>query len=646
MFRWVRVHWRILVIIILVAAGFGLIGWRLVNLHVLDRTKYVNFLIELRQKVVVERARRGDILDARGVILASSRSMLEVGVDPSRVLENLPEAELRKKAMVRINKSAGPKLKDAELEAEISRVSRELLREDSAKRTELARLLGVPEEELRKKFVPSFRRFVEKDGKLIEDVWRWHVLKKEVDEVTYRKVMALGASAVRGERYYLRTYPHNQLAAHVIGFTNKENKPVMGVESFADYYLQGKDGWRESEKDVRENERAEFLGREVSAVPGFTVQLTIDSVVQHVVEEEIANIVREFSPKRVSIIVSDPQTGFILALGNYPTFNPNNLKKASEAGMRNWSVDDAFDPGSTFKIVPIAGALNEGRVTPETSFDCKRTTIEYRGITRRLMRDDHPSDHPLSVAEILAQSSNAGTPQVAMAMGNEKFCDYVRVFGFGEKTGYQVKTGTEEVPGRVMPLAKWSAAEITRIPVGYSITVTAMQMHFATAAIASGGKLLSPQIILRVSDLSGSAVVDAHPNVRRTVVTPQTAETMKKLMRGVVTDGTGKRADIPGYEVAGKTGTAQKLIAKKYSNKHHVGSFIGFFPASRPRVVISVIVDEGRPQNGSPGYGGTVAAPSFKRIGSQLAQYLDIKPVDERDKLPLRQPSLAGGGLR
>jgi len=295
--------------------------------------------------------------------------------------------------------------------------------------------------------------------------------------------------------------------------------------------------------------------------------------------------------------------------------------------MRNVAITDILDPGSTFKIVAAAGALNDGLVTPATRFDCSIDSIEYKGKPRRFMRDDHKFDHPLTVAEIISHSSNVGAAQLGMKLGEQKLYDYARAFGFGEKSGFPFGG---EVSGFLNPVDKWSGVDITRIPAGYSISATPMQIHYAMATIASGGALMRPQIIRQVTDQSGEVVYDFGKSTRRQVLSTKTAEQMARMLQKVVSEeGTAPKAAIENFQVAGKTGTAQKLINGRYSERNHVGSFVGFFPASRPRVVITVIVDDAKMSPGRIAYGSTVAAPSFKHIAEQLIQYLDIKPVIE-----------------
>lgn len=593
--------------IFLLGAGiigcFGWIGLRLMDLHVFERDRLMGYVDRARRQITVEPAKRGDILDFKGDRLATSRSLIVLGVDPQA-----------------------------------------LLKADESKWPELARLINIPLPELTRVFntktrvaAPSVEAATEAadDAAESDDVRptgerliRWAKLSETVEESAYDQILKLGIKGVYGHRTYTRAYPHNQLAAHLIGFVNKAGEPAAGIESFADFYLRGQDGWRETEKDGLRRELAQFRNREVSATSGYTVRLSIDAAIQHIVEQEIESIVKNFNPAKVTIIVSDPHSGFILALGNYPTFNLNEyntLSKEQMGQMRNVAITDVLDPGSTFKIVASAGALNDGLVTPASRFDCSIDSIEYKGKPRRFMRDDHPFDHPLTVSEIVSHSSNVGAARLGMLLGEHKLYDYARAFGFGEKTGFPFGG---EVNGFLNPVDKWSGVDITRIPAGYSISATPMQIHYAMATIASGGALMRPQIITQVTDDSGEAVYNFTGSVRRQVLSTKTAEQMARMLQKVVSEeGTAAKAAIPHFELAGKTGTAQKLINGRYSERNHVGSFAGFFPASRPRVVMTVIVDDGKPANGRVGYGSVVAAPSFKKIAEQLIQYLDIKPV-------------------
>jgi len=595
-------NYRVVLLAAVVFACLGGIGTRLVFLHIIDRGKLLGYIEQVRRQVVVEPARRGNIYDVHQHLLATNQSVYTLGVDPQVLRES-----------------------------------------DREKWPELAALLGLPYAQLERVLNTKTRRAqtpvqtASSDSAMAtaaaRDVEaaslarpiRWAKLREDIDETTYEKIRALGIKGVYGNRVFRRVYPHNALAAHLVGYVNKEGTAAAGVEAYADFYLRGQDGWREGERDGARRELAQFRTREVAATNGFNVVLSTDIIVQHLVEEELARIARELRPDKATIIVSDARTGFILGMGNYPSFDLNAYAQAPLDVQRNFAITDQIDPGSTFKIVPTAAALNEGLVRPDTRFDCSTEQIEYRGRMLRAMPDSHRHEQPLSVAEIISRSSNIGVARLGMLLGEQRLYDYARAFGFGEKSGFPFGG---EISGQLNPVKQWSAIDITRIPAGYSVSATPLQVHYAMGVIASGGELLRPQIISQVRDASGEVVYSFDKAVRRRVVSTATAREMARMLQSVAAPGgTAREAAIPGYEVAGKTGTAQKLVNGRYSNRAHVGSFVGFFPASRPAVVISVIVDNARLPNGRSAYGRIVAAPSFKRIGEQLVQYLDIKPT-------------------
>jgi cell division protein FtsI/penicillin-binding protein 2 len=439
---------------------------------------------------------------------------------------------------------------------------------------------------------------------------------------------------------------------------------MTGIESYADFYLRGQNGWVETEKDGRRQELPQFRTRDVPAVDGYSVTLSIDSTVQHIVDAELDYIGKKYQPLRATIIVSDPRTGFILGMGNYPTFNLNEYNKVGrerQDALRDVAVADEYEPGSVFKIIPVAAALNEGLVTPQTKFDCSLATVVYNDNgsvhTLKLPRED-ASDHfvhPLTVAQILGRSSNKGAAQLGMMLGRQRLYAYARAFGIGDLSGLPVGS---EIRGSFAPPDKWNALTITRVPMGQGVALTPIQMHEAMSVIASGGVLLRPQLIREVRDAQGAIVYWFRPSEVRRVIRKDTADTMRRLLATVATPpsgeadgGMGAALAIPGFEVAGKTGTAQKTEevtlpsgkkVRRYSTHHHVGSFVGFFPARNPQVVISVIVDDADAHAiGGTGYGVQVAGPSFVHIGTQLISYLDIRPADA----PAHAPLAMGGSF-
>jgi cell division protein FtsI/penicillin-binding protein 2 len=441
---------------------------------------------------------------------------------------------------------------------------------------------------------------------------------------------------VYGNLVFRRTYPNQQLAAHVVGYVNRQQDAVAGIEAYADFYLRGQNGWRVGERDGRNRELPQFLDRRIPPSDGYNVMLSIDTIVQDIVEQELTYIATTFEPLKASIIVSDPRTGFILAMANYPTFDPNEYNKVpkeEQVRMKNVAVADIYDPGSVFKIVPAAAALEEKLVNPQTVFDCTLEKIAHRGRMIKLPGEDHRMGE-LTVAEIISRSSNRGAAQLGVALGEERLYHYTRAFGFGAKLGFPVGG---EVSGMLNHYKEWYPIDITRIPMGHSVASTVLQMHQAMTVIAAGGVLLRPQVISQIRDASNEIVYRFdRAEIGRAVSAKTALQVAAMLMAVVQKGGTAVEAAIEGYDVAGKTGTSQKFIDGEWSNKHHVASFVGFFPAGKPQIAISVVVDDA--DHRAPGgvaYGRTVAAPSFKRIGERLIPIRNIQSYT-----PPAQPGL------
>jgi len=594
---------RLTLLAVGVLVCFMAVGVRLVFLHVVDRDELLGYVDKARRQIVVEHARRGAILDAKGNLLATSRSEITLAVDPWALVDYL-EA-------------------DKNLERRARKAD-----DERAKRAQLAAILGVTVAEIETAFTPrmrsvpleSDRRDGTRDGQIKD---RWLKLREGLDEPTYDRIAALNIRGITSNRIYRRVYPGATLAANVIGYLNREGTSVTGVERHFDLYLKGEDGWIESEKDGTRRELAQFRSREVPARDGHDVVLTIDSVVQHIIEDELRTIAENYNPNFATIIATEARTGRILGMGSYPSFDLNNYNTAPLASQRNYAVTDIIEPGSTFKIVAAGAALDQGIVSPASSFDCGNPVINYKGRDLKLPKEDHPFGM-LTVSEIVSHSSNRGAAQLAMLMGGERFHEYARRFGFGAATKFQLGG---EVRGILDEPSRWDGLTITRMPMGHAVAATPLQIHMAMSVVANGGARMRPQIIQEIRDASGQVVRTFEPEKVEQVIKPSTAALLAQMLHGVVgPDGTGKGFDIPGFEIAAKTGTTQKIVDGRYVTNRHVGSFVGFFPASRPEIVLSVIVDDAQVPNGK-NYGRAVAAPAFKHVAEQLIQYLDIKPV-------------------
>ena len=573
--------WRLTIIALFLTFLFSAVAVRLYYIHVIKNDWSVAITDKARSRFDKINARRGDITDARGNLLATSRPIIELGVDPE---------------MIKYSEDANLKI------------------------AKIADILKMPLDELKNKCTPS--------PETAQNPVRWRKIADALDDVTYAKVMQVNLKGIYGNRKYVREYPAGALLSHAVGFVNKEFTPACGAERLFDYYLRGQDGWRETERDGRRRELAQFRTREVPSVDGSNVELSIDIILQEMAQREMHSLVEKFNPKSATIIISEPSTGYVLALANYPNFDPNNYNKFPADNLRNIAISDQYEPGSTFKIVSIAAALNESLVGPDDKFDCEANTMTYKGRILRLPKEAHKMGI-LSVRDITKKSSNKGVAQLAGLLGENKLYAYARAFGFGEKTNLGL---TGEIPGTLHQVKDWDGLTITRLPMGHAVAATPMQVHCAMSVIANQGLYVQPQLIRRVFNPTDGTSINFPSKVIRRVITPKVATLMSDMLAEVVTkEGTARRAAVEGFKVAGKTGTSQKIINGQYSSKHHVASFTGFFPAQRPRLVITVVVDT--PKGKHIGYGGLVAAPAFGNIARQAANYMGIKNDDEFEKM-------------
>lgn len=506
------------------------------------------------------------------------------------------------------------------------------------------KLLGDGEEET---LVPAAAKILQiSEDELFDAITnpteRSRCVKKGVDEATVKKLKALMPTTyivsgkkrsrsyfpIYSNRVFLRKYPKGAFASQVIGFVNKTGVASMGIERALDSFLRGKDGLIDTIKDKKGAEIVHKRLHEIPVQNGCNIELTLDSRIQSFAEQECERIAEKFKPISSCIIVSETQTGRILALANWPTFDLNKYNVAPLSTLKNRAVTDVYEPGSTFKITTIASAIDAGVITPNTVFDCSLEKAFYNGKQLRLSAESHKMEL-LNVKGVVRESSNRGSSQIGMLyaekLGEQAFYEKVLKFGYGSKTNLVGANG--EQAGVVHPSNKWDGLTITRFPMGHAISVTPLQTHDAISVIANNGLFIEPQIISRIRTAEGITIADYKPQTRGRVVSEKTAKAMQLMMRGVCSP-TGKRstakiADIPGYNVAGKTGTTQKIINGRYSNRHHVASFSGFFPAENPRIVITVVVDE--PSVGM-GYGGSTAGPSFKRVAEEVIKQFEIPP--------------------
>jgi cell division protein FtsI (penicillin-binding protein 3) len=409
-----------------------------------------------------------------------------------------------------------------------------------------------------------------------------------------------------------RLTPRGKVGAQVVGLTGDGGSGLTGLELQLNKSLTGTNGVRSEIRDP--------IGRPIRIlaghppVPGKTVELTLDSTIQERTEDVLAQTLKQYGAKHAMAIVMNPQNGAILAMATVPRFNPNDRRHLDPELMRNRPITDEYEPGSTFKLVTISGALQEGLVTPQTSFYLPPHLQLY---DRSFGEADRDFATTWSVADILSHSSNIGTIKIAMRLGKQRIQRWIERFGFGKPTGIDFPG---EAPGTLQPTDQWYGTSIGSIPIGQTDTVTLMQLARAYAVPANGGRLVQPHLVARV----GGRTVP-HPLGKR-VLTPAVAHEVSQMLRGVVSErGTGAAARVPGYEVAGKTGTAKKFDRKlgQYSDTRYTASFVGYVPAQKPRLLIAVAVDE--PSTGAI-FGGEVAAPAFEQIAEFCLLRLKIPP--------------------
>jgi cell division protein FtsI (penicillin-binding protein 3) len=439
-------------------------------------------------------------------------------------------------------------------------------------------------------------------------------LARKISSAQSEAIKALNLKGLGFIKESKRCYPNGYLASQSLGFAGLDNKGQEGLELYYDEYLKGSPGWALMLRDAR-SKKINLYEKMARPKEGDSLVLTIDEVIQYVAERELDKAYSDSRAKGACIIVMNPNTGEILALANRPTFDLNQHSKINNEQIRNRSICDMFEPGSVFKIVTASAALEENKVNERDKFFCENG--EYKVFNHVL--HDHTSHGWLTFQEVIEQSSNIGTCKIAAVLGPETLSRYVKSFGFGKRTGVDLPG---EIPGQAKDLRFWGKTSMFAIPMGQEVGVTAMQLACAISTIANGGNLMKPYIIKEIRDSSGEPVKVFSPTVVRNVLSPDAAARVKKVLIGVVENGTGKMAKIQDFTAAGKTGTAQKLESNgTYSHSKFVASFIGFAPAEDPQIAVVVTIDE---PHGSY-YGGVISAPVFKNVSADVLKYLKAK---------------------
>jgi cell division protein FtsI (penicillin-binding protein 3) len=566
-----RNHGRLIVAKMMFAVVLLVIGGRAFQLQVLQGSKLMarGQQQHLQESIVLPK--RGAVIDRTGEPLALSMESQSVFVRPRRI-------------------------QDADA------VSRKL-----------AEVLNLRVSELRDKVI-SKKPFV------------W--IKRQISSSEAEKMQTLKFEGVGMQHEPNRYYPQGQLAGQLIGFVGRDSEGLEGLELKYNEYMRGETGSAVAERDAH-GRRVLVQGIEgLQVPPGGDIHLTLDTAIQHMAEKELEASILKYRAKVGVAIIVEPYTGEVLALANYPAFNPNLYNKQSADQRRNRAVADSFEPGSTFKTVLAAAALEEGIVGKDDLFYCEMGKFPYAG---RVINDTHPHAW-LSFSKILQVSSNIGFTKVADKLKKERYFKYIEKFGFGRVTGLDVPG---EAPGLVRRPETWAAIDLATHAFGQGISATPMQMVMAYAAIANGGFLMRPYVTRRVVSPQGQVLLENQPHVVRRVISEKTAKQLTSMLSEVTEEGgTGMMANIEGFAVAGKTGTAQKAdpVHGGYSAKKRVASFVGFVPANAPRLVALVLIDE--PEVNV--YGGVVAAPVFRNVAQGALRRLAVAPQKSE---PIPAPS-------
>lgn len=555
---------RIRLIGVLFTLGFVLVTLRAFDLQVMQEKEWDDRAERQHQKVIPLTPQRGTIYDSNGEELAVSVDVNSIYAEPR-------------------------KLED---------------REDTARK--LARALDLTPRAVKAKLRgnSSF-------------VW----LQRQVTPAQSERVRELKINGVGMIKEPRRFYPNSNLAAHLLGFTGLDPKGLEGLELEYDKTILGRGGYLVMERDA--------LGRGIGAgtpevqgaTRGHDLYLTLDKNLQYIVERELADGLRQADAKSGTVVMLEPSTGKVLAMASSPEYNPNAIFRYKPSQWRNRAVCDSFEPGSTFKIFLMAAALNEAVVSTAQKINCENGSYRVGGKEIH----DHKKYQKLTPAEIIKFSSNIGAAKIGKLLERKTFYRYIEDFGFGQQTGIDLPG---EAVGLLRPPDKWFEVDLAAISFGQGVSVTPIQLATATAAIANGGYLMAPYIVERVIDSQGQVTMQNRPQVVRKVVAGDVAQQVARMMEMATEDGgTATNARVPGFRVAGKTGTAQKVdpVTGGYSSDKRVASFVGFLPAENPRLVILVVIDE--PKRGV--YGGLLAAPVFSRIAAQSMQYLKIAPSQD-----------------
>ena len=446
-------------------------------------------------------------------------------------------------------------------------------------------------------------------------------------KLSLKETSAIKALKIKGLDFFKeskRSYPNQALAAHIIGFAGMDNVGLEGIELKYDSYLKGEQGWTQILRDARQRDLLIEKGF-IPAKDGFDIVLTIDETIQYIAEQALERAYQQHNAKGGTIIVMNPKTGEILALANRPTFDLSRPPESNTESRRNRAITDMYEPGSVFKIVTAASALESGKVSEGDKFFCENGA--YR-VGNHILHDHHPNG-TLTFSEIIEKSSNIGVTKIAQRIGASDVYKYARLFRFGSPTNIDLPG---EVTGVLRPPSAWSKTSIGAIPIGQEVTVTAIQLAGAISAIANDGVYMQPFVIKCIKDQEGEMIKEFKPQVLSQAISKETAQRLKPILARVVEQGTGKLAKPKGRSAAGKTGTAQKVFNGLYSQDRFYATFIGFAPVEDPELAMIIVFDEPYPNH----FGGTVSAPVFREVAENALKYLAASGAEKPGVLAKR----------
>ncbi len=552
---------RISFLSLLVIIAWGGLGFRLFNIQITGGEKYYQQGHKQGQTKEILSALRGNIFDANGIPLTRNIIHYDIAADPSKVQNKQNVAK------------------------------------------ELSKITGKPTNYYIKK-LNSENNFTYLERNLQKE-YAQPIINKNIDGIIMNRLAR-------------RSYPQDNIGGQLVGFTNVDNAGLAGIEHVYDKQLSGNDGWIIKQRSGLGNINLNNNYPKQDPIDGADVLLTINIEYQSVLQEELLKQLKKTDAKSASGVIIDPQTGAILAIASLPDFNPNQPNKFATENQKIRACTDQFEPGSTFKIVAATAAIDQNLVRIEDEFDCENGTFQYKSVTI----NDHKPHEMLTFGEIIEQSSNIGIIKIASQVGEKSLYNYARDYGFGTPTNIGLNA---ESSGTLRKLSDWSKISLAEISMGHEIGVTALQLAMAYGVVANGGILLKPYIIYNINNIDGISIYSEEPTVIRKIANNTVMNQLTQLLVTAVESGTGIEANIPGWQVAGKTGTAQKYVDGDYSHTKFISNFVGYLPASNPQLLCVITLDE--PKLGYH-WGGTGAAPVFKRIMERIIN------LDDSIKMP------------